>query len=131
MNIQSSGQKSPVLLMAKKVLVAAGTQTGTGIDTRDYVGVMDALIASEGDNGDNGASIVFTVLTSADNTTFATYAGAPTPVTVTAASARNNIAIDTRASGIQRYIQLKALTSSTTATFNVSAQATGVKQVQS
>lgn len=130
MNVQSSGQRTNVGLMAKKVLVAAGTQTGTGVDTRDFVGALDAIIVSLGDNGDGGATIVYSVLTSADNTTFATYAGAPTPMTQTAANATHTFAIDTRATGVARYVQLKALTSSTTATFNVAATASGTKQVQ-
>jgi hypothetical protein len=128
MNLTSSGNRIGKLLMAKKILVAAGTQTAAGLDTRDFIGTIDAIVASEGDNGDGGATIVFTVLTSSDNATFATYAGAPTPVTVTAASAINTLAIDTRATGIARYVQLKALTASTTATFNTAAIAYGVKQ---
>ena len=130
MNAQSSGQRTGKLLMAKKILVAAGTQTGAGVDTRDFVGSLDAVIATEGDNGDGGATIVFTFLTSSDNTTFATYAGAPTPITVTAASALNTAGIDTRATGVLRYVQLKGLTASTTATFNTAAIAVGTKQVQ-
>lgn len=129
MNVQSAGQRSWKLAMAKKILVAAGTQTAVGIDTRDFIGAIDLIIATEGDNGDGGATVVFTVLTSSDNTTFATFSGAPTPVTVTAASAINTMAVDTRATGISRYIQLKALTASTTATFNTAAIAGGVKQV--
>lgn len=129
MNVQSSGQRVYKTAMAKKILVAAGTQTAAGIDTRDFIGTIDVIVASEGDNGDAGATIVYSVLTSADNTTFATFAGQPTPVTVTAASAINTLSVDTRATGISRYIQFKGLTASTTATFNTAAIASGVKQV--
>lgn len=129
MNVQSSGQRSAVKLMNKKILVAAGTQS-TAFDSRDFVGSLDAVIYSDGDNGDGGATIVFSFETSADNTTYVTYAGAPTPITVTAASATNTCAIDTRATGCLRYIRFKALTASTTATFNVAAVAHGTKQVQ-
>lgn len=129
MNVQSSGQNSVVRLLVKNVLTAAGTQSES-FDSRDFIGQLDGVIFTNSPNADGVSSIVFTFTTSSDNTTFVTYAGAPTPITVTSAAATNTCAIDTRATGVLRYIRLTGTMSSATSTMLVSATARGVKQVQ-
>ena len=128
MNSDLNGVLTDVKLMAKKILVAAGTQTAAGVDLRDFIGELMVIIATEGDNGDGGATIVVSILGSADNTTFATFAGAPAPTTITAASALNSVSVDTRNPACPRYIQAHALTASTTATFVTGVVGLGLKQ---
>jgi hypothetical protein len=120
-----NGQLTHVALMSKKILVAAGTQTADGVDVRDFIGNLKVTIHSLGDNGDGGATIVYSLQDSADNTTFAALSS-PAPVTVTAASFTTSIAVDTRAT--RRYLQAKALTASSTATFVAGIIGVGLKQ---
>jgi len=129
MNAQSSGQNTAVRLLVKHILTAAGTQSES-FDSRDFVGALDAIIFTNSPNADGVSTIVFTFTTSSDNTTFVTYSGAPTPITVTAAAATNTCAIDTRATGCLRYIRLTGTMSSATSTMTTAAVARGVKQVQ-
>lgn len=129
MNAQSAGQLTPVKLLTKHILTAAGTQSDS-FDSRDFVGQLDGVIFTNSPNADGVSTIVFSWTTSSDNTTFVTYAGAPTPITVTAAAATNTCAIDTRATGVLRYIRTTATMSSATSTMTVAATARGIKQVQ-
>lgn len=120
-----NGQLTAVGLMSKKILVAAGTQTATGVDLRDFVGNLKVTIHSIGENGDGNATIVYSLQDSSDDTTY-TALTTPAPVTVTAATFTTSITVDTRA--VRRFLQAKALTASTTATFTVGIVATGLKQ---
>lgn len=118
------GQLSVGKLCADHLLVAAGTQTFAGVDLRDYVGNVVAAITATQDSAD--ATVVVSFLESSDNSTFATWAGAPTPVTITGTNVATSVAIDTRAT--KRYVQAKLLTASTTATFDIGIAAVGLKQ---
>src|SRR5512146_2979061 len=95
-----NGQLAAGALMAKHVLVAAGTQTAAGVDLKDFVGECKAIIY--GVQGSAECAIVFSFQDSSDNSTFATFAGAPTPITTTAASLLTAVAIDTR--NTKRYL---------------------------
>lgn len=120
-----NGQLTAVGLMSKKILVASGTQTAAGVDLRDFVGNLKVTIHSVGENGDGGATIVYSFLDSADDTTY-TALTTPAPITVTAATVTTSVSVDTRA--VRRFLQAKALTASTTATFTVGIVGAGLKQ---
>lgn len=125
--IADFNQLTPKVLCAKRVAVGAGTQTFAGVDLRDYVGGCKISIAHNELSGSGATSIVYSLLDSADNTTFAASSYLPAATTTTAASPLIEIALDSR--NCARYLQLKALTSSTTATFDVAALLVGVKQI--
>ena len=114
-------------LMCKNILVASGTQTAAGVDVKDFIGELAVIIATESQAADGSTTGVFTLQDSADNTTFATFAGAPTPVTVTAASAQSTVTLDQR--NCRKYVQAKAVVTGTTATFATYIGLVGVKQV--
>jgi hypothetical protein len=122
-----NGQLTALQLCAKRVAVGAGTQTFAGVDLKDYIGNCKLAITHNELSGSGATSIVYSLLDSADNTTFAASAYLPTPTTTTAAAPMIEIALDTR--NCKQYVQLKALTSSTTATFDVAAVLVGCKQI--
>jgi hypothetical protein len=122
-----NGSLTALQLCAKRVAVGAGTQTFAGVDLKDFIDNVKIAIVHNEFSGSGVSSIQYSLLDSADNTTFATFAGAPTIAANTAASATIEAALDTRA--CKRYVQLKALTASTTATFDIGAVAVGLKQV--
>lgn len=122
MDIQ--GQFSVDKLCADHLLVAGGTQTFAGVDLKDYIGMVSAVITATQDSAD--ATVVVSFLESADNSSFATTASSPTPVTITGTNVATTAQIDTRA--VKRYIQAKLLTASTTATFDIGIAAVGLKQ---
>lgn len=124
LNPDLNGALTSTTLLNKHVLVAAGTQTGAGVDLTGYVGNLMVILSAAGANGDNGATITYSLLDSADNTTF-TALTTPTFAAVTAASTLATVALDPKA--VRRYVQFKALTASTTATFTTSAVMVGLK----
>jgi hypothetical protein len=122
-----NGEATALKLCSKRVAVGAGTQTFAGIDIRDFVDGCKAkiVIGHEELSGSGSTSIQYSLLDSADNTTFAASAGLPTIAANTAASATIEFAIDPSVS--KRYLQLKALTASATATFDIGAFFVGFK----
>ena len=124
LNPDLNGALTSTTLLNKHVPVAAGTQTGAGVDLTGYVGNLMVILSAAGANGDNGATITYSLLDSADNTTF-TALTTPTFAAVTAASTLATVALDPKA--VRRYVQFKALTASTTATFTTSAVMVGLK----
>lgn len=125
LNPDLNGALTASTLLTQKILVAAGTQTGVGVDLQGYVGNLMIILSSVGGNTDGGATITYSLLDSADNTTYAALT-TPTFAAVTAASALVTVALDPRL--VRRYVQFKALTASTTATFTTAAIAVGLKQ---
>jgi len=71
MNPDLNGSLTATTLFNKHLLVAAGTQTGAGVDLTGYVGNLLIVLSAAGANGDNGATVTYSLLDSADNTTFA------------------------------------------------------------
>lgn len=122
-----NGALTAATLLNAHVLVAAGTQTGVGVDLTGYVGECMVILSARGANGDNGATITYSLLDSADNTTFAALTS-PTFAPVTAASTFTTVSLDPRS--VRKYVQFRALTSSTTATFTTSAMLVGKKQIE-
>jgi hypothetical protein len=118
---------SAQLVAPYRLAVGTGTQTFAGIDLLGYINNLKLCISHKEFSTSGVHSVQYSLLDSADNTTFAASAGLPTIAANTAASALIDVALDTRA--CKRYLQLKALTASTTATFDLSAVAIGVKQV--
>lgn len=127
MNPDINGQLGSEVLCAKRVAVGAGTQTFAGVDLKDYIQNCKIVIAHTELSGSGSTSIQYSLLDSADNTTFAASAYLPTVAANTAASAKIEIPLDTR--NCKQYLQLKALTSSTTATFDIGAILVGLKQI--
>lgn len=127
MNPDINGQLTALTLCAKRVAVGAGTQTFAGVDLKDFINNCKIVISHNELSASGVTNIVYSFLDSADNTTFAATAGLPTSVTTTAATLTQEIALDTR--NVKRYFQLKALTASTTATFDVASHIIGLKQV--
>ena len=122
-----NGDLSALKLATKRVAVGAGTQTFAGVDLLTFVGIVKLMISHTELSTSGVTSIQYSILDSADNTTFAASAGLPTFAANTAADATLTAALDSRA--CKRYVQLKALTASTTATFDVGAFAVGLAQV--
>ena len=122
-----NGQLTALTLCAKRIAVGAGTQTFAGVDLRDFVNNCKVVISHTELSGSGATSIIYSLQDSADNTTFAASAYLPAAVTTTASAPTIEIALDTR--NCKRYVQLKGLTASTTATFDVGAHVIGLKQV--
>lgn len=122
-----NGSLTALQLCAKRVAVGAGTQTFAGVDLKDFINNVKICITHNELSGSGATSIQYSFLDSADNTTFAATAGLPTVAANTFASPMIEVALDTR--NCRQYLQLKALTASTTATFDVAAVAVGLKQV--
>jgi hypothetical protein len=114
------------LIPAVNLLVAAGTQTYSGVDVQDYIGNIKLIFTHAGAAADGANSLQVSILDSADNTTFAASAGLPTFAAITASSGTVSVALDTRA--CKRYVQGKLLTSSTTATFRSALIGVGLKE---
>ena len=122
-----NGQFTVSQLAAKRVAVSAGTQTFAGVDIKNYIENCIIAVTHNEISASGNTSIQYSVLDSADNITFAASAGLPTFAANTAASATLQVALDTR--NCKRYVQLKALTASTTATFDIGAVFIGLQQV--
>lgn len=128
-NFQSSdGGLSAVGFAVTQGLVAAGTATFAGVDLRDFLGDIKVLLytVSPITNGSTGLQGSF--LHSADNTTFVTWADAPTFSLITAATATQSVSLDTRK--CSRYVQFKHVITGTTATFATAVTGVGQKQSQ-
>ncbi len=122
-----NGQFNALQLAAKRVAVGAGTQTFAGVDIKDFIENCKIVITHNEFSASGSTSIIYSFLDSADNTTFAASAYLPTATTTTAAAPTIEIALDT--DNCKRYVQLKALTASTTATFDIAAVIIGAKQI--
>jgi hypothetical protein len=127
MNPDLNGQLNVGKLCSKRLAVGAGTQTFAGIDIKDFVEGCKIVIGHEELSGSGATSIQYSLLDSADNTTFAASAYLPTVAANTAASATIEIGLDT--DNCKRYLQLRALTASATATFDIGAFFIGCKQI--
>lgn len=127
MNPDLNGQTTALQLCAKRVAVGAGTQTFAGVDIKDFIEGCKIVIVHNEFSGSGSTSIQYSLLDSTDNTTFAASAYLPTVAANTAASATIEIPLDT--DNCKRYLQLKALTASATATFDIGAVFVGVKQI--
>lgn len=110
-----------------RLAVGSGTQTFAGIDLLTFIDNVKICISHKEFSGSTVSSVQYSLLDSADNTTFAASAGLPTIAANTFASALIEVALNTRT--CKRYLQLKALTASTTATLDLSAVTIGIKQV--
>ncbi len=108
-------------------VVASGTVTFAGIDLRDYIGTIALLLTTSSTTATGNTGVQMSLLDSADNSTFATFAGAPTFSLITAATELQKIILDTRA--CRRYVQPKHVITGTTATFAMAIVASGIKQV--
>jgi len=126
MNLQNlNGELTGLQFMNAHALVAAGTATFAGVDVKEFLGDIALILTSANANATTGAQI--SLLQSADNTTFATWAAAPTFALLTSAvTGPLQASLDTRA--CQRYIQAKHVVTGTTATFDLALIGVGVKQ---
>lgn len=128
-NFQSTDAgTSKVVLAVKHGLVAAGTATFAGVDLIDFIGEVGLLLYSTSPVGDGSTTLQGSLLHSADNTTFVTWAAAPTFAPITAATATATASLDTRQ--CSRYVQFKHVITGTTATFTHACVAVGTKQSQ-
>ena len=109
------------------LLVAAGTQTYSGVDVSSFIDNIKLTFTWAGAAADGSNSLQVSILDSADNTTFAASTGLPTFAAMTATSGTVSVALDTRA--CKQYIQGKLLTASTTATFRCAMVGVGLTQV--
>ena len=122
-----NGATTQSSLMQVQILVAAGTQTYAGIDLQEFVGNVKLIASATQRSG--ARTCAFHILESADNSTFATYAGSPTFAECTAAAGTTTIqsaALDTRAT--KRYIQGQVMVTGATGTFDCQVCAVGEKQ---
>ena len=108
------------------VAVGTGTATFAGVDIRDYVGKIKLLCNQKSQHNLVTNSVVYTVLDSADNSTFAANSDI-TPFTTTGSAVVGTISVDTRAT--ERYIQLEHKVTGTTQTVVLSVVGVGQKQV--
>ncbi len=126
-----NGQLTAKTLTTKRVAVGAGTQTFAGVDIKDFVDNCKIVIDHSELSTSGVTSIVYSLLDSADNTTFAASAYLPAAVTSTNSGGTGTpiaeIALDT--DNCKQFVQLKCLTASTTATFDVGAFLIGLKQI--
>ena len=125
MQVQALDQLSAFKLINVTALVSAGTATFAGVDLRDYIGTVKIIAAGTSISDDGGEStMTFSLLDSADNSTFATFAGAPTFAGVTGTGAVASVLLDTR--NCKRYIQGKHLCTGATATMRLAMSMYGV-----
>jgi len=128
MNPDINGQLTAARISPPRAYMAGnGTQTSSGVDMRDFINNCKLCITHSEFSASGTTSIQYSVLDSADNTTFAASAYLPTVAANTAATAVIEIPIDTR--NCKRYLQVKAVTTSTTATFDIGAVIIGLKQL--
>lgn len=101
------------LIEPRNIAVGSGTVTQAGIDVRDYVGKIKVIATLHSAHNLASNSVVFDVLDSADNTTFAAVSHA-TPLTTTASTYTGGISVDTRQTA--RYLQGRVRVTGTTQT---------------
>jgi hypothetical protein len=127
-NFQSTdGGLTAATLAVAQAVVAAGTATFAGVDLVDYIGECKIVLASSNPNAGIGG-LQGSLLHSADNTTFVTWADAPTFSLITAASATQSVSLDTRKTS--RYVQYKHVVTGATATYTHACILLGTKQSQ-
>ena len=128
-NFQSSdGGLSHAIFAVKHALVATGTATFAGVDLRDFIGDLKVILYSTSPVTDGSTTLQGALLHSADNTTFVTWADAPTFSAITAATATQSVSLDTRK--CNRYVQFRHIVTGTTATFTHACIGVGTKQSQ-
>ena len=129
MNYQSTdGAHTGVNFVVRHALVAAGTTTFAGVDLKDFIGDLKVVLATFSPIADGSTTCQVSFLDSSDNSTFATFAGAPTYAPITGATGLLSTTLDTRA--CRRYVQAKYVVTGTTATFDVAVIGFGLKQLQ-
>jgi hypothetical protein len=109
-------------------LVAAGTATFAGVDLIDYIGEVKVILNSTSPVADGSTTLQAALLHSADNTTFVTWADAPTFSAITGTSSTQTVSLDTRKTS--RYVQFRHIITGTTATFTHACFMVGRKQSQ-
>ncbi len=114
------------ILAVKHGLVAAGTATFVGVDLKDYIGEVKVVLHSTSPVADGSTTLQAALLHSADNTTFVTWADAPTFSAITATTSTQTVSLDTRKTS--RYVQFRHTITGTTATFTHACIAVGTKQ---
>ncbi len=107
----------------------AETTTVAGVDMRDFIDDVLAVLSYKRPNASAGATLDVTFKDSPDNSTFTAISPTIGFAQVLAASTQGSatVAINTRA--IQRYLQVSYITAGTTGTFDASVVAIGTKQV--
>lgn len=120
------GTTLPAAFINAQVLVASGTGTVAGVDVRDFIGDVKILLAVSQQSASAGCQI--SMLQSSDNTTFATWADAPTFSNITGATSLQSASLDTRK--CQRYVQGKYIVTGTTGSFAIALIGVGTKQSQ-
>lgn len=126
-NFQSTdGGLTALVLANKHALVASGTATFAGVDLIDFIGEVKMILSSTTPVADGSTTLQGSFLHSADNTTFVTWADAPTFSPITGTSSTQTVSLDTRKTS--RYVQFKHVVTGTTATFTHSCIGVGTKQ---
>ncbi|MFA4871380.1 MAG: hypothetical protein WC623_24490 [Pedobacter sp.] len=111
-------------LYAGTALLAASPISGTGVDIRDYQGVLKVILDS-GAGGGTTPTLDAKLQDSANNTTFADITGKAFTQVTTAVSLQS-LAIDTRA--VRRYLRIYITITGTGATYGLAVTMAG--QVQ-
>lgn len=129
-----SQPNNAVSFLFNRVAVGAGTQTSLGADIGDFVGTLTIAVGHKEVSTSGATTIVYSILDSADNTTFAASTGLPAAQTTThsyvgAAGFAGALTFELDTKTAKRYVAVKALTASTTATFDISATGMGIKQI--
>lgn len=114
------------ILAVKQGLVASGTATFVASDMRDFIGDVKVILYSTSPVADGTTTLQASLLHSADNTTFVTWADAPTFSAITGTTSTQSVSLDTRK--CSRYVQFKHVITGTTATFTHACIAIGTKQ---
>jgi len=128
MNFQNlDGAETAVNLVVRHALVAAGTTTFAGVDLNDFIGELKLIVATFSPVADGSTTAQISLLDSSDNSTFATFAGAPTFAPITGTAGLLTAQLARRA--CRRYVQAKYVVTGTTATFDIAVVGVGVKQV--
>lgn len=127
-NFQShdGGLTTPSAFINTQVLVASGTGTVAGVDLRDFIGDIKLLLTVSQQSA--GAGCQISLLHSTDNTTFVTWAAAPTFTNITGATSLQSVSLDTRT--CNRFVQGKHIVTGTTGSFAIALIGVGTKQSQ-
>ncbi len=104
------------------------TDTGTGVDIKDYEGTLKVVLASSAGGGTT-PTMNAKIQDSADNSTFADVSGSVFAEVTDAADAHLAIGLDTNA--VRRYIRTVATITGTSPTFDMSILAFGAKKYMS
>lgn len=115
------------LIPGKHGLVASGTATFAAVDLSPFIGEIKLILSSSSPITDGSTTLQINLLESADNTTFATWAAAPTFTPVTGSTGLVEVSLDTRAT--KRYVQGRHVITGTTATHTFSLIGIGRKRL--